>query len=99
VVPESLSSIFPPDHYPGRQIPAHVHVSLWGGGYPFQYADELLFADDPLISAEERQRAAAAGKFSTRCLPMKDAGGTWHCALVLRVSTVTNYYGDQTPPK
>src|SRR5258707_735097 len=39
-----------PAPYPGRGIAAHVHFHVWGGGYPLQWTDELLFADHPPIN-------------------------------------------------
>lgn len=53
-----------PAPYPGGNIAAHVHHQLWGGGYPAQWAADLLFDDDPLVTAEERRRSAALGPFA-----------------------------------
>ena len=88
-----------PGPYPGRSIPAHVHFQLWGGGYPFQYAGALRFADDPLLTTDDRRRAASEGKFGLVCSPQKNAQGVWNCTMALRASTVSNYHGDQTPPR
>ncbi len=52
-----------PAPYPGRTIPAHVHLSVEGAGVPRQWTDELRFADDPLLSAEERATSEKAGTF------------------------------------
>jgi len=30
-----------PGSYPGVRVPAHIHFSLWGAGYPLQWVDEL----------------------------------------------------------
>jgi protocatechuate 3,4-dioxygenase beta subunit len=52
-----------PGSYPGTRNPAHVHHQLWGGGYPPQWANDLLFDDDPLVPAAERRRSDALGPF------------------------------------
>ena len=44
-----------PGHYPGMQIPAHIHFNLWGAGYPRQWVEELRFEDDPLVTAAMRE--------------------------------------------
>ena len=82
-----------PGHYPGMHIPAHVHLGLWGAGYPFQYADELRFAGDPYLSQDEVERAKAEGKFA-RIVPLaKDANGVWHSHVNLRANKTTNFPG------
>lgn len=53
-----------PAPYPGGRIPAHVHHQLWGGGYPPQGSEALLFDDDPLVDASERKRSNALGPFA-----------------------------------
>jgi protocatechuate 3,4-dioxygenase beta subunit len=39
-----------PGQYPGMRVPAHIHFSLWGAGYPLQWVDELRFEGDPYIT-------------------------------------------------
>jgi protocatechuate 3,4-dioxygenase beta subunit len=53
-----------PGPYPDSSEPAHVHLQLWGGGAPAQWADDVLFADDRLVSDETRRRSAAAARFA-----------------------------------
>ena len=46
-----------PAAYPGRTVPAHVHMNLYmqdGTRYP---ADDLLFEDDPLVPVADRANA------------------------------------------
>lgn len=52
-----------PGHYPGMRIPAHIHFSAWGAGYPVQWMDELRFAGDRYITPAMLSEAAAAGEF------------------------------------
>ena len=53
-----------PTPYPNRTQPAHVHLHLWGEGVPHQWTDDVLFADDGLVTAEMRAQSSAAGRFS-----------------------------------
>jgi protocatechuate 3,4-dioxygenase beta subunit len=53
-----------PGSYPGGTNPAHVHHQVWGAGYPAQWASDLLFDDDPLVTESERRRSEALGRFS-----------------------------------
>jgi protocatechuate 3,4-dioxygenase beta subunit len=40
-----------PAPYPHRNVPAHVHIHVWGSGYPRQWF-ELEFQGDPLIASQ-----------------------------------------------
>jgi protocatechuate 3,4-dioxygenase beta subunit len=56
-----------PGPYPGGTDAAHIHLTLFtedGTGY---HAGGLLFDDDPLVSAAEREASRRAGKFGTVC--------------------------------
>lgn len=53
-----------PAPYPNRTQPAHIHLHLWGQGVPHQWTDDVLFADDPLVSAATRAQSSAAGPFA-----------------------------------
>ncbi len=53
-----------PGAYSDGREPAHVHVQLWGGGAPAQWAEDVLFKDDPLLPDEVRTRSRAAGQFA-----------------------------------
>jgi hypothetical protein len=80
-----------PGAYPGRQIAAHIHFHVWGGGYPLQWTPELLFAGDPLLKPEEIRKSEAAGKFGSVRALTTGADGVQHCTFNIRVSNVTNY--------
>lgn len=54
-----------PAPYPGHTIPAHVHAYVSGPGYPEYWIDDFLFAGDPFITEEARQKLAGfKGNFS-----------------------------------
>jgi protocatechuate 3,4-dioxygenase beta subunit len=61
-----------PGSYPGTRNPAHVHHQAWGGGWLPQWLAELNFADDPFVSAENRDRSAAASRFAWVQTPRKE---------------------------
>jgi protocatechuate 3,4-dioxygenase, beta subunit len=50
-----------PGQYSG---PIHIHAHLYAPGRPEWFIREFLFADDPLISQQERAALAAYGRFS-----------------------------------
>lgn len=52
-----------PAPYPGRGIPAHVHMSVEGPGVARRWTADVLFSDDELVSAAERKTSARAGVF------------------------------------
>jgi protocatechuate 3,4-dioxygenase beta subunit len=53
-----------PGSYPGTANAAHVHHQAWGGGFPAQWISDLNFADDPFVSAADRARSEAGGRFA-----------------------------------
>jgi len=53
-----------PGSYPNSRNPAHIHAYVSGPGYPEYWIDEYLFADDPFIKDEDKQKAGSEGKFS-----------------------------------
>ena len=53
-----------PGSYPNSRNPAHIHAYVSGPGYPEYWIDEYLFADDPFITDEARQKASSLGTFS-----------------------------------
>jgi len=52
-----------PAPYPGRNVAAHVHLSIEGPGVPGRWSTGVLFADDELVTAAEREASARAGVF------------------------------------
>jgi protocatechuate 3,4-dioxygenase, beta subunit len=81
-----------PGPYPGRTIPAHIHMHVWGAGYPLQWTADVKFADDPLLSARDRAESDSLGAgFGNICAPKRAGDGAWHCAIRLRLQRDTNY--------
>jgi len=50
-----------PAAYPGRNIPAHIHVTIKEPDKNEYWIDEYLFDDDPLLTKEERQKQEKRG--------------------------------------
>lgn len=71
-----------PAPYPGGNNPAHVHFVLWWPDGHRQY-DTLLFEDDPLLSAELREKQNAHGEFSY-VRPVSKHEGTQQVSIRLR---------------
>jgi protocatechuate 3,4-dioxygenase beta subunit len=62
-----------PAPYPGRGIAAHVHLSLEGPGVPRRWTGDVLFADDELLTAAEREKSSREGVFgSVRTVRTRD---------------------------
>ena len=53
-----------PGSYPNSRNPAHIHAYVSGPDYPEYWIDEYLFADDPFIKDEDKQKAGSQGSFS-----------------------------------
>jgi len=50
-----------PAPYPGRGIPAHIHILVKEPGKTLYYIDEIRFDDDPLNTPEERSKTKRRG--------------------------------------
>ena len=53
-----------PASYPNSRNPAHIHAYVSGPDYPEYWIEEYLFADDPFIKDEDKQKAGSQGSFS-----------------------------------
>jgi protocatechuate 3,4-dioxygenase beta subunit len=66
-----------PGAYPGGKVAAHIHLTLFiadGVGY---HAGGVLFADDPLVSASEREQHQKDGAFGS-IRPVRREGTVQH---------------------
>ncbi len=66
-----------PAPYPTRELPAHVHLHVIEPGRETYYIDDLMFEDDPLLTAEARRRLTLGRGGSGIMLPVRDARGVW----------------------
>ena len=56
-----------PGPYPGGKDAAHIHLTLFTADGTGHHAGGLLFDDDPLVSAAEREESRRAGEFGRVC--------------------------------
>ncbi len=80
-----------PGSYPGMRVPAHIHFSLWGAGYPLQWVDELRFECDRYITPAMLSQAADQGQFRTIQRLARAADGTLRCGYKIRLQPKTNF--------
>ena len=85
-----------PAPYPDRREAAHVHTQLWGDGVPPQWGTTLVFADDPLVAADERRRSAKLGRFGYVCAPKPGPDGALRCRHDLRASLLPSVFEPST---
>ena len=75
-----------PAPYPGRSIPAHVHLSLQTQGYGRQWTEELRFVDDKFVTADERKKSDALGVYRNVVTPAT-RDGVQHVDFTVRLKT------------
>jgi protocatechuate 3,4-dioxygenase beta subunit len=60
---------------------AHIHLTLTPPGGAEGWLDDLMFSDDPLLSARDRAGRAVV-------MPRRDAEGVWHAVRNLLISDI-----------
>jgi protocatechuate 3,4-dioxygenase beta subunit len=79
-----------PGPYPGRNSPAHIHLFVETRRFGRQWTPSLRFADDPLLSAEDRAQSAAAGRFGGVCVVRLD-GSIAHVDFVVKLKPIPDF--------
>ena len=74
-----------PGSYPGGGVPAHIHLEVSGAGYDKQWPDEIQFADDRAVRADELAASKAKGTFGSIVTPTRDAKGVLHATINIRL--------------
>ncbi len=64
-----------PAPYPGRIIPAHIHPTVDGPGYPARWIAEYWFEGDPYLKSEDIAKNAGLGSFSAIVKLQRDTAG------------------------
>jgi protocatechuate 3,4-dioxygenase beta subunit len=72
-----------PGAYPSRNIPAHVHFTVFNGTERF-HAGELQFDDDPIVTAADRSRSRDKGTFG-EVRPVRRDGTIEHVDVSLKL--------------
>jgi len=65
-----------PAGYPDTDLPAHVHMHVIDVGRCTYYIDDILFEDDPRLTAEKRRQLVTGRAGSGLVLPEEDGDGT-----------------------
>lgn len=66
-----------PGPYPLRKDPQHVHFHVIEPGIGTYYIDDLVFDDDPRLTAAQRERHGRGRGGNGIAHPVRDADGTW----------------------
>ncbi len=81
-----------PGSYPGMHVPAHVHFTVWGQGYPPQWVEELRCRGDPYITPRMLAEVAGQGDFSSIQPLTQTQDGVLHCRYKFRLQRQTNFH-------
>lgn len=76
------------DHL-GREA-AHIHFTLESERYGRQWAPKVFFADDPLVTAVQRQRSENAGEFGF-VREVEVANGTQRISVMIRLKRSADF--------
>ena len=80
-----------PGPYPEMQIPAHIHFSLWGVGYPLQWVEDLRFQGDRYLTAAILSKDASDGEFGTIRRLVQGDDGALRCDFKIRLQSKSNF--------
>ncbi len=86
----SLRTILP-GRYPGMQVPAHIHFTLWGAGYPLQWVDDLRFEGDSYLTPAMRSESEQLADFCTIQPLSESADGCLRCTFKIRLQQQMNF--------
>lgn len=78
-----------PAPYPNRQVPAHIHTTIQSAQFGRQISG-VQFADDPLVSKEDRAKSVADGP-SGSVLAVRIDGRTEHVNYIIRLQPKGNF--------
>lgn len=68
-----------PGAYPGRDVPQHVHMHVIEPGRGTYYLEDIVFADDPLLTEAQRRQMQNGRGGAGLCRPARDDAGGWRC--------------------
>lgn len=66
-----------PAGYPNTDLPAHVHMHVLEPGRCTYYIDDILFEDDPRLTADMRRKLTLGRGGNGIAIPHQDADGVW----------------------
>ena len=79
-----------PGSYPGTRNPAHIHAYVSGPNYPEYWIDEYLFAEDPFITADQRQKLGGKGTFGSVLSVQQGSDGVLRATRDIKIERCTN---------
>ena len=79
-----------PASYPGTRISAHIHAYVSGADYPEYWIDEYVFADDPFVGEDVKQKFQGRGSFSPVLTLTRGADGILRAVRDIKVERCTN---------
>ena len=79
-----------PGSYPGTRNAAHIHAYVSGADYPEYWIDEYVFADDPFVGEDVKQKFRGLGSFSPVLTVTRDSDGTLRAVRDIKVERCTN---------
>ncbi|MFZ0062947.1 MAG: hypothetical protein WAL47_12990 [Pyrinomonadaceae bacterium] len=79
-----------PASYPGTRISAHIHAYVSAAEYPEYWIDEYVFADDPFVGADVKQKFQGLGSFSPVLSLTKGDDGILRGVRDIKVERCTN---------
>ncbi|UXI67046.1 hypothetical protein [Tahibacter amnicola] len=66
-----------PAAYPGRGVPAHIHMHIIEPDVATYYIDDIHFTDDPLLPPQVRRSSDQGRGGSGLVTPTRDETGSW----------------------
>lgn len=79
-----------PRSYPNTRISAHIHAYVSGADYPEYWIDEYVFADDPFVGEDVKQKFRGLGSFSPVLTPTRGVDGVLRGMRDIKVERCTN---------
>lgn len=79
-----------PGSYPGTRNAAHIHAYVSGADYPEYWIDEYVFADDPFVGEDVKQKFRGLGSFSPVLSVTRDGEGILRAVRDIKVERCTN---------
>lgn len=79
-----------PGRYPDMHVPAHIHFSVWGGGCPPQWVNELRFEGDSYLTSDMIAEDKVRGPFAT-IQPLTRTAEGLHCSFRIRLQRESNF--------
>lgn len=87
-----------PAGYPNTDIPSHVHMHVIEPARCTYYVDEMLFEDDPRLTADERKHMSPGRGGKAIVMPRKDASGVWRVTRdIVLGENIPGYQRDPRP--